>query len=338
MGRPTMLDIDRIRIDGQTQVRVHLNQDVVDEYAERMQDGDAFRAIDVFFDGSDYWLSDGFHRYHATRKTGGAKISAIVKKGTRKDALWDALTANRNNGLRMTMADKKKAVDMALKHWPMKSDGVIAQHVGVSRNTVIAHRKQVAQIEQPGHRVGVDGKTYPAPQRSATSYFDEDTRGDNEIPLDLSSNGQAATAAGGSADAGGVVRDSSGPSSGTTPLTDQTGRDLGTLNCDKADGIREAFRRRDEITQLMSDISQIKTFALAAAGQGDELFAALNVSAFQADMTNAYRALRAVQPYAVCPYCGGDGCRACGDRGWVGQFVYEQAPADMKTPAATHNS
>jgi hypothetical protein len=83
----------------------------------------------------------------------------------------------------------------------------------------------------------------------------------------------------------------------------------------------------------MGQLSQIKSQVLAAAAGGDPLFAALNVSAWQADLTNAYRTLKALRPHAVCPYCAGDGCKACGSRGWVGEFVYDAAPAEMKTKA-----
>lgn len=52
-----------IRIDGGTQSRAELNNTTVDEYTEAMLEGDTFPPIVVFFDGSSYWLADGFHRY-----------------------------------------------------------------------------------------------------------------------------------------------------------------------------------------------------------------------------------------------------------------------------------
>ena len=54
-----------IRLDGGTQPRAKIDQAVCDEYAERMKAGEKFPPIDVFFDGEDYWLADGFHRISA---------------------------------------------------------------------------------------------------------------------------------------------------------------------------------------------------------------------------------------------------------------------------------
>ena len=41
--------------------------------------------------------------------------------------------------------------------------------------------------------------------------------------------------------------------------------------------------------------------------------------------------LAATSSYAQgTPYCAGDGCKACLRRGWVGKFVYDNAPDEMK--------
>ena len=61
------LNLAVIRIDGGTQARAKIDDDVVQEYAAHMRDGDQFPPITVFHDGSDYWLGDGFHRYFATK-------------------------------------------------------------------------------------------------------------------------------------------------------------------------------------------------------------------------------------------------------------------------------
>jgi hypothetical protein len=55
------INLDVIRIDGETQPREELDQEMVAEYAEFMRDGIKFPPVRVFFDGSNYWLVDGFH-------------------------------------------------------------------------------------------------------------------------------------------------------------------------------------------------------------------------------------------------------------------------------------
>ncbi|MBX7219625.1 MAG: hypothetical protein K1Y36_06750, partial [Blastocatellia bacterium] len=56
-----VLYIDQIRIDGGTQPRTEINLDVVADYAETLKQK-VLPSVDVFFDGTDYWLADGFHR------------------------------------------------------------------------------------------------------------------------------------------------------------------------------------------------------------------------------------------------------------------------------------
>ena len=55
----------QIRQDGGTQPRAEIWQDVVDDYAEQMTAGATFPPIVVFYDGTHYWLADGFHRLAA---------------------------------------------------------------------------------------------------------------------------------------------------------------------------------------------------------------------------------------------------------------------------------
>lgn len=325
--RPRKMKLSDIRIDGGTQVRTRIDTAKVAEYAERMADGDVFRAVDVWFDGTDYWLSDGFHRWHAAARLGRETIPALVHQGTLEDAIWNSLTANRNNGLPLSREDKISAVKTALRHRFEESDRAIAKHVGVSHPMVAKYRSQLEKFPvdgQEGGRVGLDGKTrrLPQPPATATTYFDSDAVSD--VPFEPKPENKPPAAATASEGASDIPQD-------TRPsLADQVGRDLEALNCDRAAGIREAFRRRGEVTHLMSQASSLKSTVLKAVEAEDPLFGELNVSQFQADMGNLYRSLRAIRPHAVCPYCGGDGCKACRRRGWVGEFVYGAAPREMK--------
>jgi len=67
-----------IRLDGDTQPRAKIDQAVCDDYGERMKAGEKFPAIDVFFDGEDYWLADGFHRVRAYVMAVPAKPSNAI--------------------------------------------------------------------------------------------------------------------------------------------------------------------------------------------------------------------------------------------------------------------
>lgn len=163
MADATTIPLDTIRIDGATQPRCMIDEAAVAEYAEDMRDGFPFPPVTVFHDGAVNWLADGFHRYHGARRAGLDSILARVESGTVTDARWFACGANRTHGLRRTNADKRRAVEMALKEHPEKSDRAIAEHVGVSDKTVSQVR-----ISAPGNnlapRTGADGKQYPLPQ------------------------------------------------------------------------------------------------------------------------------------------------------------------------------
>lgn len=132
------LNLDAIRLDGETQARVALDSTQVAEYAEAMRDGDKFPPIVVFHDGSDYWLADGFHRYHATKQIGHASIEAEVKVGTVEEAQIFAFGANAKRGLSTNHEDNRSIIIRMLNHPISKgwTNAEIARHVGVSKMTV----------------------------------------------------------------------------------------------------------------------------------------------------------------------------------------------------------
>jgi predicted nucleic acid-binding Zn-ribbon protein len=133
-----MLALYKIRIDGGTQARVKLNQDLVTEYAEHMKDGDKFPPITVFNDGSDHWLADGFHRFFAYKANNETMVEAEVINGTLEDATLYAFAANAKRGLSMSDEDNRNVITLMLKHpmWSLWSDREISRHVGVSNMTV----------------------------------------------------------------------------------------------------------------------------------------------------------------------------------------------------------
>lgn len=168
MGKAELIDIDLIRIDGGTQARVITNLDVVADYAEHYRDespgAPTLPPIDVFFDGTDYWLGDGFHRRHAASQAGLVKIECLVHKGTKRDAILFAVGANHSHGLKRTNKDKRKAVEMLLSdaEWSQQTNRWIAEKAGVSDPFVgeIRQLLTVSNCPKPATRTGKDGKQY----------------------------------------------------------------------------------------------------------------------------------------------------------------------------------
>lgn len=140
-----MMKLEELRLDGGTQTRVRMQQSVVREYAEAMSRGEKFPPVDVFFDGMDYWLVDGFHRYRACEINGIKTIAAKIMEGSREDAVLYSLGVNATHGLRRTNADKQNAVRIMLEHpeWSKWSDREIASRCGVGNEMVSRYRRSM---------------------------------------------------------------------------------------------------------------------------------------------------------------------------------------------------
>jgi len=134
-----LLAVDRIRIDGGTQIRtLGTVETVVAEYAQMMSEGNQFPPLTVYFDGTVYWLADGFHRLAAARQLVRTEIAVRVVQGTQRDAMLHGIEANREHGLRYSNQDKRNAIQILLKDaaasvWP---DSEIARFSGTDRKTV----------------------------------------------------------------------------------------------------------------------------------------------------------------------------------------------------------
>jgi DNA modification methylase len=157
------LALAKIRTDGGTQPRASLNAIVVDDYADDMKRGDKFPAIDVFYDGENYWLSRGNHRLAARRQIGARDIEANIHQGTLRDAILFGVGDNASHGLRRTNDDKTRCVTTLLNdaEWRKWSDRKIAELCQVSQPFVSKLRKVASdngyQIDRLAER---NGKTF----------------------------------------------------------------------------------------------------------------------------------------------------------------------------------
>lgn len=163
-----------IRTDGNTQSRVEIDPNVVNEYIEAMQNGDIFPPVVVYQNDDGVWLADGFHRLAAAKALGRQWINAEIRQGSQLDAQWQSFGANKDHGLRRSQADKERAVKAALLHpnGANMSDGAIAKHTGVSAPTVAKYRKELiadSKISESAERVGADGRTINTAQIGKTN-------------------------------------------------------------------------------------------------------------------------------------------------------------------------
>jgi hypothetical protein len=319
----TLLDIAAIRIDGGTQPRAAIDQAYVNELAEALRTpGLELPPVHVVADGAVYWLVDGFHRWHGHRAAKRAKIQALVTQGSLEDARWQSFAANREQdhiGLRRTNAEKQRAVLAALAHPKGRtmSDRAIAEHVGVGHNMVSVYRKQLSSKDSC-LREGRDGRTRDVSNIGrrrepdldpVPSFYDDDP-----APAEVQTAEPQATAP---AAAPARPKDAE--------VRDQVGRIV------PPGPLVELFERRDELTRLMTEVSRLKSAITEAVTGQDPLYGHIQLARIQADLQNVFHQLRFARPHAVCPYCGGQGCRTCASTGFVGEILYERyTPEELK--------
>jgi len=140
-----VIELCDIELDGGTQPRTEIDQDLVSEYAECL---DKLPPVTVFFDGVKYWLADGFHRFHAHNRANLSEINCIVINGTQRDAILHSVGVNACHGKRRTNEDKRKAVLTLLKddEWNKWSNRQIAKACKVSPGFVDIIRKDLPTI------------------------------------------------------------------------------------------------------------------------------------------------------------------------------------------------
>lgn len=197
------LNIYNIRIDGNTQSRVAINQEAVSDYADYMSDGDNLPEPIVFFDGAEYWLADGFHRYHATLKIGKASLIVEVRSGTQRDAILYSLSANAGHGLRPNNEDKRKAVGIMLNdpEWAELSDRQIARHCGCSRFLVGKLRTPDAPVKETKPAPsGINATSDTAPEAETSGINATQAPAAAPTPLQQEAAKQAEEAHGGDDD------------------------------------------------------------------------------------------------------------------------------------------
>jgi hypothetical protein len=156
------------------QTRARIDGEAVAEYAERIKNGEslgpalAFRAED-----GRLLLSCGFHRRLAYRQAGRDVMPVEILKSNRVMAIKAGVDDNRKHlGVRLTLADRRKAAEMFLRVRPDLADRMVAKLAGLSDKTVSKTRAELeatAEIPRLRSRVGHDGRGRIVPHLDSTS-------------------------------------------------------------------------------------------------------------------------------------------------------------------------
>lgn len=170
------INLDKLTIDAGTQARAKIDQELVAEYTDLLKNGTVFDPVTLFYDGAQYFLADGFHRYFANRKAGSPNINAKVIEGTLRDAILFSFSANSKHGRRPNAADRRKAVTTMLNdiEWQEFSDREIARICDVSHTLVNTIRKELNASKADTKYIR-DGKQQTMkPKAESKAYQEED--------------------------------------------------------------------------------------------------------------------------------------------------------------------
>ena len=166
------LAIDQIEATAATQVRVKIDQKIVDEYADAIESGAIFPPLVVFApkNSERYVLADGFHRLAAAIKIGRKAIGVDVHEGGVHEALHYALSANSKHGVRRSVVDRRNAVMLAFKdpHYDELSLRELSEVCQVSHELV---RKMKGE-----QNVNTDNKVKPRPRKPAPTQDQIDAK------------------------------------------------------------------------------------------------------------------------------------------------------------------
>jgi hypothetical protein len=114
------LKIQQIERSGGTQIRSQYDGAAIQRYKEVWEARIELPPVIVFYDGTKYWLADGFHRVEAKWSAelplpqAMREIECDVRSGTQRDAVKYALGANSDHGLPRTGEDIRRAIARCL--------------------------------------------------------------------------------------------------------------------------------------------------------------------------------------------------------------------------------
>lgn len=187
MSQITNIGLNNLHLDSGTQIRIQQDSDTVNKYFEVMEmsgNNEMFPPILVFRDkDGSLWIADGHHRVAASNKAKLVTINAEVREGTQRDALEAACTANRDNPLQVTKADRQHAMGMLLKASPDYTNTKLAELLGVSNQTIMRWRSD--SISPNGEieiRTRKDGKRQPAKLKTNSKAETSLPKSANTIP------------------------------------------------------------------------------------------------------------------------------------------------------------
>lgn len=194
--RSEEMDIERITIDQTLQVRSKgLDAATVERYRAVIQNGGELPPITVYHvqtedapSANTYLLAAGFHRIEAHRQEGRKTIFAVVRQGTREEAMIEAARSNLAHGLDLKVPDLRRALEILVtagyyfKDGVLASNRVIASDLGVTSETIGVWLNEILTVRNLTvdltRRWGKDGRVYEVEniQQAAAQRAEEERK------------------------------------------------------------------------------------------------------------------------------------------------------------------
>lgn len=285
-----------------------------------------------------YKLSQGFHRLEAAHRAELKNIKCIIKVGTEKDCLVDAMCSNQGHGLKRTNEDKRRCVTELIKALPGSSDNHIAGLSGVSQPFVTKLRVSI----EPSSDASNNGYKI-ADKKVGTLGTDSDAQPDDQT--EVTAEKPAAKPAKTRTGKDGVSRkvpERSSPASKPTKAVEPVNlpdADNGQEEQPYSEPVDEQVQEEPDAVQgdpgdefvsqvesLCRDMDQIKA-RINGLKQSPYSYS-MHVDSAAMSVEAARKTLWTGRPKCVCPYCRADGrvnkeCRSCRGTNRVKKSSYD---------------
>jgi hypothetical protein len=287
-----------IRVDADMQARAEMDWPHVNQLARYIKDGVQMAdPLLVYFDGTYYWLVDGFHRYSAMMQVDGIPDPTCkIVEGTKQEAEVEAMGQNGSHGKPLTRAERNQNAIDVLGH-PLCADWTSEQiglHVGLSESTVHRVRTRLSERSVEAEPAG--------DAEEAVDGQEEDVQGAEESAAPSASSG-----AGGAS----IMRDKL-----DNVITSQAAQEAFIKS---APLLRQLQINMQESRKLLKEL---------CVGQGGRYMPRQQADA---DMKNVWAACKHSLPYCVVPDAV-KGTDSRWDCGWMNRTDYDLLIPEHKHP------
>jgi hypothetical protein len=297
------LKIAKLVRDPSIQPRTDLDKESIQQYADAMEAGAVFPPIAVFKIDKKFIVVAGWHRIAAAELRGLAEIRAeIIEDKTLRDAKLFAIGDNSKHGVRLSNADKRRAVESLLQddEWASKSNREIAAYCGVSHEHV---RRIKEERERPDDTAPEEAEPKPATESTGETGESGDSWGDEETKPEGESK----------------------PTTIEEPMRDKVGNFV-------PPALIPAFTEGSDFFKAAIHNLTATRDSLAEAAKVGQFGKFLREQDVTIPINNVIESLKFARPHAVCPECEGRGCDPCRQQGWMPKALYDAAVESEPVP------